>query len=49
MSKLFERLIKKRGITEDFLHPKYENLADPFLLPDMEKGVELLVQAIRSD
>lgn len=48
MSKLFERLIKKRGITEDFLHPKYENLADPFLLPDMEKGVERLAQAIRS-
>ena len=45
MSKLFERLLEVRGIGEDFLHPKYENLSDPYLLPDMEKAVTRLEQA----
>ena len=35
MSKLFEQLIKVRGISADFLNPKYENLEDPFSLLDM--------------
>ncbi len=48
MNKLFEQLIKKRGIDEKFLHPKYEDLLDPFLLPDMEKAVDRIAQAIKS-
>ena len=46
MNQLFERLLKKRGVGEDFLHPKYEDLADPFLMPDMEKGVDRIKKAI---
>lgn len=45
MSEIFFRLLKKRGITEEFLNPKYEELVDPFLLPDMEKAVQRIVQA----
>lgn len=46
MSRLFERLIEARGIQADFLHPEYGKLSDPFLLPDMEKGAERIMQAI---
>lgn len=45
MSPLFLRLIKKRGIDENFLSPKYEECIDPFLLPDMERAVERILQA----
>ena len=48
MNKLFEQLMKKRGITEEFLRPKYEDLADPFTLPDMEPAVERIVQAVKN-
>ena len=48
MNKIFIQLMKQRGITEDFLHPKYENLADPFLLPDMEKAIDRIVRAIEN-
>ena len=48
MNKLFEQLMKKRGITEDFLRPKYEDLADPFALPDMEPAVERIAQAVKN-
>lgn len=48
MSKLFKQLCEKRGIKADFLHPKYENLADPFILPDMDKAVSRLEQAIKN-
>ena len=46
MSRLFERLMEKRGITADFLHPEYEKLPDPLLLPDMEKGIGRILSAI---
>jgi single-stranded-DNA-specific exonuclease len=46
---LFEKILEARGLSgelkEFFLHPKYENGHDPFLLPDMEKAVERLVSA----
>lgn len=45
-SKLFEKLLEKRGITEEFLSPKYEDLSDPFSLPDMEKATERILAAI---
>lgn len=40
--------MKKRGLTEDFLYPKYENLVNPFLLPDMEKAVERITRAVQN-
>ncbi|MBQ7802810.1 single-stranded-DNA-specific exonuclease RecJ [Candidatus Saccharibacteria bacterium] len=46
MSKLFEELVRKRGFSQNFLRPKYEDLADPFLLPDMRKAVERIRRAI---
>lgn len=46
------KILSNRGIkTEkealEFLNPTYENLADPNLLPDMEKAVQKVVKAIR--
>lgn len=34
---------------EQFLHPRLKNLADPFLLPNMETAVDRLYQARESD
>lgn len=48
MSKLFERLLEIRGLDQAFLHPKYEDLTDPFLLPDLEKAVDRIVQAAKN-
>ena len=49
MSKLFEEILKARGLTGqgrlDFLNPKYESKHDPFLLPDMQAAVDRLVEA----
>ncbi len=47
MNKLFNQLLEKRGLTEEFLRPKYENSANPFKLPDMEKAVSRLEKAIK--
>ena len=49
-SDIFELLLKKRGLdtpeaVEAFLHPEYEKLGDPMLLPDMEKAVKRIIQA----
>lgn len=46
MNKILERLMELRGISEEDLKPKYESLADPFLLPDMEECVERICEAI---
>lgn len=46
MSGIFDRLKKKRGVTEDFLKPRYENLSDPFILPDINKAVSRVKTAI---
>lgn len=46
MSKIFEQLLKKRGLTSDFLHPQYENGEDPFLLVDMNEAVNRIKAAI---
>lgn len=46
MNKIFEHLISKRGLNDEFLHPQYEKLTDAFLLPDMEKAIERIKAAI---
>ena len=45
MNKLFKELLEKRGLTPDFLDPKYENLTNPNELPDMKKAVDRILQA----
>jgi single-stranded-DNA-specific exonuclease len=46
---LFEQLLIARGLVgeekEAFLSPSYEKMHDPFLLPDMQKAVDRLMQA----
>lgn len=49
---LIARILIARGVkTPDearvFLRPKLEDLSDPFLLPDMEKGVARLIDAVK--
>ena len=46
MSKLFERLLEARGLDRSFLAPRYENLTDPFILPDLDKAADRINQAI---
>ena len=48
MSKIFEQLLRQRHLDPSFLHPKYENLADPFIIPDMDRAVSRIEQAIKS-
>lgn len=45
MNKLFKELLEKRGLTPDFLDPKYENLTNPNELSDMKKAVDRILQA----
>lgn len=40
--------MQKRGISDDFLKPKYEDCVDPLLLPDMEKAVERIEKAVKN-
>ncbi len=47
MTKLFKKLLEKRGISDAFLHPNYEECADPFLLPDMKQAVARVKKAIK--
>lgn len=46
---LFERILKARGLSGErkaiFLSPNYDLKHDPFLLPDMQKAVDRLVEA----
>ena len=46
---IIERILENRGILKEnreaFLNPDYNNQHDPFLLTDMEKAVERLLQA----
>ena len=48
MSKIFERLVEKRHLNDDFLHPKYENSIDPFTLYDMDKAIARIKEAIKN-
>ncbi len=49
---ILEKLLRKRGVTkdaeEDFLSPKYENLHDPLLLPNMERARDRVISAINN-
>lgn len=45
MSKIFRQLLERRGISRDYLHPKYENGCDPNLLPDLGPAIKRLEQA----
>ena len=45
MSKIFEQLMEKRGLTREFLEPQYEECAAPGALPDMAAAVQRLGQA----
>ena len=47
MSKLFDQLLRKRNLSADFVRPKYEDLADANLLPDMKAAVKRIVQAAK--
>ena len=49
MNKLFIRLMKTRGITPDFLHPKYEQTTDPFILSGMKEAVSRIKKAIKNN
>ncbi len=50
MNQIFKQLLESRGLKTEaqrkaFLHPDYEKLADPFLLPDVKKAVSRLKKA----
>lgn len=47
-SALFQRLLKARGFDEEFLHPDYQNLQDPYLLKDMDKCVARIREAAKN-
>lgn len=49
MNKIFTQLIEARHLTEGFIHPRYEDLLDPFLLPDMDKAVERIDRAVKTN
>lgn len=45
MTRIFKKLLAERGLDESFLHPKYEDLFDPFLMLGMTKAVDRIEQA----
>lgn len=50
MSKIFDRLVEKRGLDSDFLNPKYlsdENIFEH--LPDMDCAILKIIEAIEND
>ena len=46
MNKLFTQLLQIRNLNDAFLHPKYEALADPLKMPDMDTAVSRIKKAI---
>ena len=54
ISKLVASIIASKGLKfqdeiEIFLHPRRTDFHDPFLLPDMEKAVERVIEAINNN
>lgn len=47
---IFNHLLELRGIKDidAFANPRYEDLGDPFLLPDMNTAVERIVRAVKN-
>lgn len=53
LPKVLEKILAQRGITSsaqarDFLYPKHSNLIDPFVLPEMEKAIDRICQALEN-
>ena len=53
ITKLLAQILVNRGITEEkeirtFLEPTRNDFYDPFLLPDMEKAVDRIIEAINN-
>ena len=48
MNKIFTQLVEARGLSKDFLNPKYENLESPDQLPDMKKALKRIEKAIKN-
>ena len=48
MNKFFTQLVKARHLSDDFLHPRYENLTDPLMLPDMNKAIDRIKKALNT-
>lgn len=46
MNKIFEQLLGERGLKRADLKPRYEELISPWELPDMDKGVRRIIEAI---
>ncbi len=46
---LLNRGLKSADEIKGFINPEFSDLADPFRLPDMEKAVERLVEALRDN
>ncbi len=46
MNKIFAQLIEKRHLDSSFLHPDYNKLVSPTVLPDIDKAVARISQAI---
>ena len=46
---IFDQILKQRGIkdVDSFTNPRYEDLADPFLLADMDRAVARIEQAAK--
>lgn len=49
MSKIFTKLLEKRGFDKNFLQPKYEDLQDPFSLYKMTEVVSRIEEAAKKD
>ena len=45
MTRIFRKLLAQRGLSDDFLYPKYEELFDPFLMLGVEKAVNRIERA----
>ncbi len=48
MSALFEELLRVREVEPGFLDPKYDECIDAWVLPDMDKAVERVRQAVQN-
>ena len=45
MTRIFKQILADRGLDESFLHPKYEDLFDPFLMKGVTEAIERIERA----